>query len=63
MKGFSRAQYPDPENDDFGKVVNLAGNETGWLPAIEHVVKVYLLKLNKEEINKWLQSFDSKGFQ
>ncbi len=59
LKGFARGTYPDPENDNFGSIVNLAGNETGWLPAIRTSGEGIFIELQSNKINEWLDSFDS----
>ncbi|WP_418626520.1 DrmB family protein [Anaerosinus sp.] len=59
LKGFSRSIYPDPENDSFKDFINLAGNNTGWLPAVRINGEGIFIELNKEQINEWLNSFDS----
>jgi Domain of unknown function (DUF1998). len=59
LKGFARGVYPDPENDNFGSIVNLAGKEMGWLPAIRTNGEGVFLELNKGEIKEWLGRFDS----
>lgn len=62
LKGFSRGAYPDPENDNFGSVVNLSGRDVGWLPAIRTNGEGIFLELNREEIKRWLSSFDSERY-
>lgn len=59
LKGFARGTYPDPENDNFGSVVNLSGRETGWLPAIRTNGEGIFLELNRDEVNSWLTRFNS----
>lgn len=61
LKGFTRASFPDPDNDKFTSIVNLAGKDTGWLPAVRTSGEGIFIELNKEEVDKWLLSFDSKG--
>lgn len=61
LKGFTRASFPDPDNDNFTSIVNLAGKETGWLPAVRTSGEGIFLELNREEIENWLSSFDSKA--
>ena len=61
LKGFTRASFPDPDNDNFASVVNLAGKDTGWLPAVRTSGEGIFLELNKEEIKNWLSNFDSKA--
>ncbi|MGO1653086.1 DrmB family protein [Senegalia sp. (in: firmicutes)] len=61
LKGFTRASFPDPDNDNFTSVVNLAGKETGWLPAVRTSGEGIFIELNREEVDKWLLSFDSKA--
>ena len=60
LKGFSRGTYPDPENDNFGSIVNLAGSEVGWLPAIRTSGEGIFVELNKEQVEVWLQGYDSQ---
>lgn len=60
LKGFARGSYPDPENDNFGNMVNLAGDETGWLPAIRTSGEGIFLELDKNQIDIWLSSFDAE---
>ncbi|SNS70225.1 protein of unknown function [Anaerovirgula multivorans] len=59
LKGFARGSFPDPENDNFGSIVNLAGDETGWLPAIRTSGEGIFIELNREEVKSWLERFDS----
>lgn len=60
LKGFARGTYPDPENDNFGSVVKLAGDEMGWLPAIRTSGEGIFIELNREQVEEWLKSFDSQ---
>lgn len=59
LKGFARGSYPDPENDSFGNVVNLAGDETGWLPGIRTSGEGIFIEMKREEVENWLSRFDS----
>lgn len=60
LKGFSRGTYPDPENDNFGSIVNLSGHETGWLPAIRTSGEGIFIELKQSEIQHWLSTFNSE---
>ncbi len=60
LKGFTRASFPDPDNDNFTSVVNLVGKDTGWLPAIRTSGEGIFIELNREEVENWLSAFDSK---
>jgi hypothetical protein len=60
LKGFARGSYPDPENDSFGSIVSLAGDETGWLPGIRTSGEGIFIELNRDAVDNWLDSFKSE---
>ncbi|MBF4691583.1 DrmB family protein [Fusibacter ferrireducens] len=53
LKGFTRSGFPDPENDDDSKIVDLNYQRTNWLPAVTINGEGIFIELNRAELDRW----------